>query len=128
MILSKLSFIIFSGKATLGLSSSQSVSFRHGTNVEFNSPGFSPGNPTSPSLATDQIPPMDSYNLETLNNKSRDFSNPMYDAVQSGDSHMGKLQTSLVILNNFVSHFSTNLRRTDGFKRARASVSCNCTQ
>jgi hypothetical protein len=78
-----------SGKATLGLSSSQSVSFRHGTNVEFNSPGFSPGNPTSPSLATDQIPPMDSYNLETLSNKNRDFSNPMYDAVQS-DSHMGK--------------------------------------
>lgn len=87
-----LTFIFFSGKATLGLSSSQSVSFRHGTNVEFNSPGFSPGNPTSPSLATDQIPPMDSYNLETLNNKSRDFSNPMYDAVQSGDSHMGKFE------------------------------------
>jgi hypothetical protein len=33
---------------------------------------------------------MDSYNLETLNTKSRDFSNPMYDAVQSGDSTMGK--------------------------------------
>lgn len=80
---------LFSGKATLGLTSSQSVSFRHGTNVEFNSPGFSPGNPTSPSLPTDQIPPMDSYNLETLNKKSRDFSNPMYDAVQS-DSHMSK--------------------------------------
>jgi low density lipoprotein-related protein 2 len=68
------------------------VSFRHGTNVEFNSPGFVPGNPTSPSLPTDQIPPIDAYNLETLNNKSRDFSNPMYDAVQSGttDSNMGK--------------------------------------
>ncbi len=68
------------------------MSFRHGTNVEFNSPGFVPGNPTSPSLPTDQIPPIDAYNLETLNNKSRDFSNPMYDAVQSGttDSNMGK--------------------------------------
>lgn len=78
------------GKATLGLTTSQSVSFRHGTNVEFNSPGFSPGSPTSPSLPTDQIPPMDSYNLETLNKKSRDFSNPMYDAVQS-DSHMTRI-------------------------------------
>lgn len=38
---------------------------------------------------------MDSYNLETLNNKSRDFSNPMYDAVQSGDSHMGKKKNFL---------------------------------
>lgn len=95
--------VIFSisGKATLGLSSSQSVSFRHGTNVEFNSPGFSPGGPTSPSLATDQIPPMDSYNLETLNNKSRDFSNPMYDAVQSGDSHMGKNYRSNFYKRNF---------------------------
>lgn len=27
---------------------------------------------------------MDGYNLETINNKNRDFSNPMYDAVQSG--------------------------------------------
>lgn len=72
------------------MSSSQSVSFRHGTNVEFNSPGFTPGDPTAPSLSTAQIPPMDSYNLETLNNKSRNFSNPMYDAVQAGDSNMGE--------------------------------------
>lgn len=82
-----------SGKASLGgLTSNQSVSFRHGTNVEFNSPGFAPGNPTSPTLPSDQIPPIDSYNLETLNNKSRDFSNPMYDAVQSGttDTNMSK--------------------------------------
>jgi low density lipoprotein-related protein 2 len=66
--------------------------------VEFNSPGFSPG-PTSPSLATDQIPPMDSYNLETLNNKSRDFSNPMYDAVQS-DSHMCKSINLIKLIKN----------------------------
>lgn len=83
--------LICSGKATLGLSN-QTVSFRQGTNVEFNAPGFAPAGPTSPSLATDQIPPMDSYNLETLNTKQRDFSNPMYDAVvQSGDSNIGKL-------------------------------------
>ncbi|XP_055683188.1 low-density lipoprotein receptor-related protein 2 [Lutzomyia longipalpis] len=62
------------------LSSSQSVSFRHGTNVEFNAPGFPPNGPTpAPNVA-----PLDGYNLETVTTKSRDFSNPMYDAVQSG--------------------------------------------
>jgi low density lipoprotein-related protein 2 len=63
------------------LSSSQSVSFRQGTNVEFNSPGFV--GPNGPSDGA-TIPPLEGYNLETVNNKSRDFSNPMYDAVQSG--------------------------------------------
>jgi low density lipoprotein-related protein 2 len=47
---------------------------------------------------------MDSYNLETLSNKNRDFSNPMYDAVQS-DSHMGKsdieINYSKMTKNNF---------------------------
>uniref|UniRef100_A0A1B0D0A8 Uncharacterized protein n=3 Tax=Phlebotomus papatasi TaxID=29031 RepID=A0A1B0D0A8_PHLPP len=62
------------------LSSSQSVSFRHGTNVEFNSPGFPPNGPTPAS----NVAPLDGYNLETVTTKSRDFSNPMYDAVQSG--------------------------------------------
>jgi low density lipoprotein-related protein 2 len=63
------------------LSSSQSVSFRQGTNVEFNSPGFvAPNGPSD----GQPIPPLDGYNLETINNKPRDFSNPMYDAVQSG--------------------------------------------
>lgn len=63
------------------LSSSQSVSFRQGTNVEFNSPGF-PAN--GPNGGAGSVPPMDAYNLETVNKKTRDFSNPMYDAVQSG--------------------------------------------
>lgn len=62
------------------LSSSQSVSFRHGTNVEFNSPGFPPNGPTPAA----NVAPLDGYNLETVTTKSRDFSNPMYDAVQSG--------------------------------------------
>lgn len=74
----------FSGKATLSsLTSSQSVSFRHGTNVEFNAPGFQGG--AAPPGAN--VTPIDAYNLETLNNKNRDFSNPMYDAVQSGTNH-----------------------------------------
>lgn len=70
----------FSGKMARlsSLSPSQSVSFRHGTNVEFNSPGFnqSTNGPLDP-------PPMEGYNLQAVG-KTRDFSNPMYDAVQSG--------------------------------------------
>lgn len=62
------------------LTSNQSVSFRHGTNVEFNAPGF--GNSPPPN----DVAPIEGYNLQTVNsnNKARDFSNPMYDAVQSG--------------------------------------------
>lgn len=62
------------------LSPSQSVSFRHGTNVEF-SPNFnqSTNGPIDPN-----VPPMEGYNLQAVNHKSRDFSNPMYDAVQAG--------------------------------------------
>lgn len=72
---------IFSGKVARlsSLSSSQSVSFRQGTNVEFNSPGFGPNGPVDPGVA-----PIDGFNLEAVSSKSRDFSNPMYDAVQSG--------------------------------------------
>ena len=62
------------------LSSSQSVSFRHGTNVEFNSPGFN----QSTNGPDGNVPPMEGYNLQAVNHKTRDFSNPMYDAVQSG--------------------------------------------
>lgn len=74
---------IYSGKVARlsSLTSSQSVSFRQGTNVEFNSPGFGAGGPPDGDA---NVPPLDGYNLETINNKSRDFSNPMYDAVQSG--------------------------------------------
>lgn len=61
------------------LASSQSVSFRHGNNVEFNSPGFPNNGPPPP-----ENPPIDGFNLEAVSSKSRDFSNPMYDAVQSG--------------------------------------------
>lgn len=62
------------------LSPSQSVSFRHGTNVEF-SPNFnqSTNGPIDPN-----VPPMEGYNLQAVSHKSRDFSNPMYDAVQAG--------------------------------------------
>lgn len=66
------------------LSSTQSVSFRHGTNVEFNSPGFQPNNGPPATGTIDGVPPMEGYNLQAISHKSRDFSNPMYDAVQSG--------------------------------------------
>lgn len=67
------------------LTSSQSVSFRPGTNVEFNSPDF-PSNrpPTGVIPAGGGVAPLDGYSLDTLGNKTTDFSNPMYDAVQSG--------------------------------------------
>lgn len=63
------------------LSPSQSVSFRHGTNVEFNSPNF---NQATNGPLDPNVPPMEGYNLQAVSHKSRDFSNPMYDAVQAG--------------------------------------------
>lgn len=63
------------------LSPSQSVSFRHGTNVEFNSPHF---NQATNGPHDPNVPPMEGYNLQQVSHKTRDFSNPMYDAVQSG--------------------------------------------
>lgn len=65
------------------LASPTSVSFRQGTNVEFNSPGFNQTLNGQSNLDTN-VPPLEGYSLEAVTNKSRDFSNPMYDAVQSG--------------------------------------------
>ncbi|XP_046609747.1 low-density lipoprotein receptor-related protein 2 isoform X1 [Neodiprion virginianus] len=62
------------GKTTgLGsLTGPQTVSFRQGSNVEF-------GESTP-----ERMEPLDvEYNLNDINNKNRDFSNPMYDAVNS---------------------------------------------
>lgn len=72
----------FSGKMARlsNLSPTQSVSFRHGTNVEFNSPNFNQA--TNGPMDTN-VAPMEGYNLQAVG-KTRDFSNPMYDAVQSG--------------------------------------------
>ncbi|XP_048506028.1 low-density lipoprotein receptor-related protein 2 isoform X2 [Athalia rosae] len=54
------------------LTGAQSVSFRQGSNVEFG--GSDP----------ERMEPLDvEYNLNDVNNKNRDFSNPMYDAVNS---------------------------------------------
>lgn len=75
----------FSGKGSgLGsLASSQSVSFRQGTNVEFGSNTFSGNGAGSPE-------PLDvSYSLDPISNKSRDFHNPMYDAVQNSGDNVG---------------------------------------
>ncbi|XP_044762088.1 low-density lipoprotein receptor-related protein 2 [Coccinella septempunctata] len=64
------------GKTTLG--SSQTVAFRQGSNVEFGSSSFVGGN---------SVEPMDiSYTLDPVNTKTRDFHNPMYDAVQNQSS------------------------------------------
>ncbi|KAL7294867.1 hypothetical protein TKK_0011791 [Trichogramma kaykai] len=58
------------GKPGLGsLTGAQSVSFRQGSNVEFGA-------------STDRMEPLDvEYNMGEVSNKNRDFSNPMYDAV-----------------------------------------------
>lgn len=59
-----------------GLTNSQSVSFRQGTNVEFGASAFPPNGPAQ------RGEPMDvEYNLGDMSTKSRDFSNPMYDAL-----------------------------------------------
>lgn len=74
----------FSGKGVgLGsLASSQSVSFRQGTNVEFGSQSFngSGGGPEPLEVA---------YSLDPVNTKNRDFHNPMYDAVQNNPEMIG---------------------------------------
>ncbi|ERL86348.1 hypothetical protein D910_03756 [Dendroctonus ponderosae] len=64
------------------LASSQSVSFRQGTNVEFGSQSFngSSGAPEPLEVA---------YNMDTVNTKNRDFHNPMYDAVQNNPDVVG---------------------------------------
>ncbi|XP_014481783.1 PREDICTED: low-density lipoprotein receptor-related protein 2 [Dinoponera quadriceps] len=61
----------FSKPGGLGsLTGAQSVSFRQGSNVEFGS------------AAHERMEPLDvEYNLNDVTNKNRDFSNPMYDAV-----------------------------------------------
>lgn len=78
--------IIFSGKGTgLGsLASSQSVSFRQGTNVEFSSNTFNANGGGSGPETLDVA-----YSLDPVNNKSRDFHNPMYDAVQNNPDVVG---------------------------------------
>lgn len=52
--------------------------------MEFNAPGF-PGPNAPTGTSSDDVAPLEGYNLQTVNTgKTRDFSNPMYDAVQSG--------------------------------------------
>lgn len=81
-------FFLYSGKVILPNISlpSQNVYFRQGTNVEF---GGSNGATEPPT-----VPPMEGYTLETLNPKTTDFSNPMYDAVQSGTLTEPSLENS----------------------------------
>ncbi|KAG8239824.1 hypothetical protein J437_LFUL019394, partial [Ladona fulva] len=59
-----------------GLTNSQSVSFRQGTNVEFGSPTFTTNGPPV------RGEPLNvEYSMGDISSKTRDFSNPMYDAV-----------------------------------------------
>lgn len=60
----------------------QSVSFRQGTNVEFGPNTFS-GTERGGGIGGGTTEPMDvAYSLDPISSKSRDFHNPMYDAVQ----------------------------------------------
>ncbi|XP_071451711.1 low-density lipoprotein receptor-related protein 2 [Hetaerina americana] len=61
------------------LTNSQSVSFRQGTNVEFGSPTFTTNGPP-----VRGEPLSVEYSMGDISSKTRDFSNPMYDAVVSG--------------------------------------------
>lgn len=90
----------FSGKGTgLGsLASSQSVCFRQGTNVEFGSNSFN-ANGSSGVSGPETLDI--AYNLDPVNNKNRDFHNPMYDAVQRnpdvvGNGSSGKLNMHFI--------------------------------
>lgn len=66
------------------IASSQSVSFRQGTNVEFGANTFNAnGGGGAPE-------PLDvAYSLDSVSNKNRDFHNPMYDAVQNNPDAIG---------------------------------------
>ncbi|KAF5276464.1 hypothetical protein FQA39_LY06533 [Lamprigera yunnana] len=69
------------GKGTTlsSLASSQSVSFRQGSNVEFGNNSFGANGAGSGGME-----PLDvAYSLDQIGNKNRDFHNPMYDAVQN---------------------------------------------
>ncbi|KAF2897473.1 hypothetical protein ILUMI_08703 [Ignelater luminosus] len=78
------------GTGLSSLASSQSVSFRQGSNVEFGNNTFS-GNG-----AGSGIEPMDvAYSLDPISNKSRDFHNPMYDAVQNNPEAVGNGSSAL---------------------------------
>lgn len=81
-------FIFFFNSGKLArmpaMTSSQSVTFRHGSNVEFSESGF----PGASAPGGNDMAPIEGYNLQTVNaNKARDFANPMYDAVQLGTTN-----------------------------------------
>lgn len=113
------------------LSSSQSVSFRHGTNVEFNSPGFQPNNGPPATGTIDGVPPMEGYNLQAISHKSRDFSNPMYDAVQSGttvDPTSVGNGSGKHFCDNISSTFLTLLSAILSYRNLRSANQCDQKQ
>ncbi|XP_065212523.1 low-density lipoprotein receptor-related protein 2 isoform X2 [Planococcus citri] len=89
----------FGKGAGLGrLTNSQSVSFRQGTNVEFGNAGFTNGPATGE--------PLDVAQMTDFTSKSRDFSNPMYDALGGVDANIisdngaGIYEVPLEVTNN----------------------------
>ncbi|KAI5717761.1 hypothetical protein M8J77_010754 [Diaphorina citri] len=62
------------GKTMGSALSTQSVSFRQGTNVEFGAPAFNNGASLGEPLDVE-------YSMADISSKNRDFSNPMYDAL-----------------------------------------------
>ncbi|KAK9680220.1 Low-density lipoprotein receptor domain class A [Popillia japonica] len=77
------------GSGLGSLASSQSVSFRQGTNIEFGPNTFNEN-------GDGNIEPLDvSYSLDPVSNKNRDFHNPMYDAVQNSGDSMGNGSSAL---------------------------------
>lgn len=74
-----------------GIAGNQAVSFRQGTNVEFGNNTFNGNGAEALDVA---------YNLDNMGNKSRDFSNPMYDVQNNpnidpnlGNGSSGKTNT-----------------------------------
>ncbi|KAJ8924543.1 hypothetical protein NQ315_000691, partial [Exocentrus adspersus] len=78
------------GSGLGSIASSQSVSFRQGTNVEFGANTFNAnGGGGGPE-------PLDvAYSLDPVSNKNRDFHNPMYDAVQNNPDAIGNGSSAL---------------------------------
>lgn len=75
------------------ITSSQSVSFRQGTNVEFG------GNAFNGNGGTANAEPLEvAYSLDSVSNKNRDFHNPMYDAVQNTPETVGNGSSGNILL------------------------------
>lgn len=86
------------------MTSSQSVSFRQGTNVEFG------GNTFNGNGGTTNAEPLEvAYSLDSVGNKNRDFHNPMYDAVQNSSETVGNGSSGNILINKKSFFFLTDI-------------------